>query len=223
MRLLSFFVAAFFVGTISWVVALKYINPSKTYLMSFRKRQAALEQRTFSTHATWLDLDHIPKALQEAIVYAEDSDFYKHHGIVFDKFVLATKMYLHRKKGQKLFGFSTITQQTAKNVFLYPHRTPLRKALEVYFVPLMELVWGKKRILEMYLNIIEFGDGIYGVEAASLHYFKKSCSDLSIKEAYWLASIMSSPRKLAPNRRIINPILRMRADSLSQSPLERHR
>jgi monofunctional biosynthetic peptidoglycan transglycosylase len=84
----------------------------------------------------------------------------------------------------------------------------------------MELIWGKKRILEIYLNIIAFGDGIYGVEAASLYYFKKSYSDLSIKQAYWLASIMSSPRKLAPNRRIINPMLRMRAEFLSQSAFE---
>ena len=157
------------------------------------------------------DFSHI----KEAIVHSEDTFFYDHHGVVWDKLLLAYKIHKNRKNGDKVFGFSSITQQTAKNIFLYPDRTPLRKVLEVYFALLMEAVWGKERILEVYLNTIELGDGIFGVEAAARHYYKKTCNDLSIQESYWLASIMPSPIKLSRNRQIMHPLLKMRADYLT--------
>ena len=140
----------------------------------------------------WVPIEEISTHLQLAVICSEDQNFLKHHG--FDIKAIE-KAYENNKKGKKLKGASTISQQTAKNVFLWPKRSWLRKGLETYFTFLIELIWSKERIIEVYLNSIEMGPGIYGAEAASQYWFKKSASKLSKYEAAAIASILPSPLK----------------------------
>lgn len=140
----------------------------------------------------WVPLEEISPNLQLAVICSEDQNFLKHHG--FDIKAIE-KAYENNKKGKKLKGASTISQQTAKNVFLWPGRSWLRKGLETYFTFLIELIWSKERIIEVYLNSIEMGPGIYGAEAASQYWFKKPASKLSKYEAAAIASILPNPLK----------------------------
>ena len=120
-----------------------------------------------------------------------------HYGVDFKAIEKAQKL---NKKGKKLRGASTISQQTAKNVFLWPSRTWLRKGLEVYFTGLIEIFWGKQRIMEVYLNVIEMGDGVYGAEAAAQKFFSKSAQNLNASEAAAIAAILPGPRKWRPDK-----------------------
>jgi monofunctional biosynthetic peptidoglycan transglycosylase len=138
----------------------------------------------------WVPLEDISTNLQLAVICSEDQNFLKHHG--FDIKAIE-KAYENNKKGKKLKGASTISQQTAKNVFLWPKRSWLRKGLETYFTFLIELIWSKERIMEVYLNSIEMGPGIYGAEAASHYWFHKSASKLTKYEAAAIASVLPSP------------------------------
>lgn len=139
----------------------------------------------------WKPLEEISPHLQLAVVCSEDQNFLLHYG--FD-FKALKKAMVNNEKGRKIRGGSTISQQTAKNVFLWNGRNYIRKALEVYFTLLIETAWDKERIMEVYLNVIEFGDGIYGAEAASQYYFKKPAAKLSREEAAILASLLPNPR-----------------------------
>lgn len=140
----------------------------------------------------WEEINAISTNLQLAVVSSEDQLFTDHYG--FD--IKAIKNAIeHNKNHKRKLGASTISQQTAKNLFLWSGRSWIRKALEVYFTALIELIWSKERIMTVYLNIIEFGSGIYGAEAASLHYFKKSASKLTKNEAALLASVLPNPHK----------------------------
>ncbi len=139
----------------------------------------------------WVDIDEINGNMSMAVIASEDNNFLKHKGI--DMKAIKRAQELNKKRKRKL-GASTITQQTAKNVFLTPSRTYLRKALELYFTGLIEFVWGKERIMEVYLNVIEMGDGIYGVEAASQKYFDKPAAKLTRIEAATIAAILPNPR-----------------------------
>lgn len=139
--------------------------------------------------------DKISNNLKKAILITEDHQFFKHHGIIPYHVKLAFSLYCKRDRSiPPIHGYSTITQQTAKNVFLYPNKTLLRKALEMYYSLLMELIWGKKRILEVYLNVIECGDGIFGVEAASMNFYKKPAILMSKQQSCMLAATLTSPR-----------------------------
>jgi monofunctional biosynthetic peptidoglycan transglycosylase len=211
---LLYFFLFVFVGSLAWVLTYKFINPQKTYLMHLRQTQARKKNKNLLIKQEWTCQDKMSRHLKEAIIFSEDSGFYNHYGVVWDKVYLAYKIHKNRQEGDKVFGFSTITQQTAKNIFLYPDKSLFRKTLEVYFALCMELLWGKERILEVYLNTIELGDGIFGVQAAAEHYYKKNAQELSIKESYWLASIMAKPLKLSRHRHIMNPFLKMRVDCL---------
>ena len=139
----------------------------------------------------WVSLDEISNKLQLAVVCSEDQKFLNHNGFDVEAIEKAIE---HNRKGKRVRGASTISQQTAKNVFLWQGRTWVRKGLEVYFTGLIELIWTKQRIIEVYLNVIEMGDGIYGAEMASKIYFKKSASALTTVEAALLASILPNPR-----------------------------
>ena len=130
-----------------------------------------------------------------AVIASEDNLFTQHNGFSIDDI---KKAYEHNKKGKRVRGGSTISQQTAKNVFLWPKRSWLRKGLEAYFTVLIEFFWPKHRIIEVYLNIIETGNCIYGVEAASREYFKKSASKLTRSEAALIAVCLPNPRKYSP-------------------------
>lgn len=140
----------------------------------------------------WEPLENISPNLQKSVIAAEDGYFLKHHG--FD-FKAMQKAFKSNQKGRKLKGGSTISQQTAKNVFLWQGRSYVRKGLEAYFTVLIELIWGKERIMEVYLNSIEMGEGIYGAEAASQHWYKKEAIYLSAREAAGIAAILPNPRK----------------------------
>lgn len=144
----------------------------------------------------WVSLEEISPKLQLAVVCSEDQNYLKHYGFDFTAIEKAMKA---NEAGKKLRGASTISQQTAKNVFLWSGRSYIRKAFEVYFTLLIELCWSKERIMEVYLNSIEMGNGVYGAEAASLYWFKKSAKKLNKDESAAIASILPNPRKYIAN------------------------
>lgn len=146
----------------------------------------------------WQPLDKISDNMKLAVISSEDQNFPNHFGVDIKEMKRAYEA--SKKKGKKrLRGASTISQQVAKNVFLYPDRSFIRKGLELYYTVLIELFWGKKKILETYLNVAEMGDGIYGIEAASKKYFKKSCSSLTKNEVSAIAAVLPNPRKYSVN------------------------
>ena len=144
----------------------------------------------------WKSMDNISMNLQLAVICSEDQNFITHNG--FDLKAIENAIE-HNKKGKRIRGASTISQQTAKNVFLWPQRSWLRKGLEAYFTFLIELVWSKEHILQVYLNSVEMGNGIYGAEAASQYWFKKPASKLSRQEAAAIAAVLPNPLKYKAN------------------------
>ena len=185
-------VLVFFISSILFVVLYKYVSPPLTPLMVLRLAEQAWKGQPLKMDKRWVSLDHISKNLPLAVIASEDNLFLEHHGFDFESIEKA-KEYNLKKQGKKVRGASTITQQTAKNVFLWPQRSWLRKGLEVYFTVLIELVWGKKRIMEVYLNVIETGKGLYGAEAASRYAFGKPSASLTMGESALLAAILPNP------------------------------
>lgn len=181
----------FFIITISWVILYKWIDPPTTYL---HLTCDCPEGSKF--HKEWIDGDKISLNMKLAVVASEDNNFMKHGGIDWGAVEKAKKYNetIGRKKGRTR-GASTISQQTAKNVFLWPGRNYLRKGLEVYFTYLIEWIWGKDRIMEVYLNVIETGPCKFGVEAAARDFFGKSASALSKEEAALIAGCLPNPVK----------------------------
>lgn len=182
----------FFGISIVLVVLFKWIPVPITPLMVTRAIENKLDGKEAYLNHDWEPLENISPNLQKAVIAAEDGYFLKHHG--FD-FKAMQKAFQSNQKGRKLKGGSTISQQTAKNVFLWQGRSYVRKGLEAYFTVLIELIWGKERIMEVYLNSIEMGEGIYGAEAASQHWYKKEAIYLSAREAAGIAAILPNPRK----------------------------
>jgi len=140
----------------------------------------------------WVPIEEISPNLQKAVIASEDDLFLTHNGFNFDAMYKAFK---NNNKGKKLKGGSTISQQTAKNVFLWQGRSYLRKGLEAYFTVLIEMLWSKERIMEVYLNSIEMADGVYGAQAASQHWYHKDAKDLTKYEAAGIAAILPNPRR----------------------------
>lgn len=180
---------AFFILSILWVLIYKWIDVPGTPLMGIRHFQSENEA---SIKHQWVPLKDISKNLQLAIICSEDQRFIIHNG--FDTEAIQKAISEH-KAGKRLRGASTISQQTAKNVFLWPKRSWIRKGLESYFTFLIETFWSKERILEIYLNSIEMGDEIFGAEAAAKFWFNKSSKDLNAHEAAAIAAILPNPRK----------------------------
>jgi monofunctional glycosyltransferase len=181
----------FFIFSVASVVLFSFIPPPFTPLMIKRLIDQATDgKREMRLYKSWTRLEHISTNLQVAVICGEDQSFLEHQGFDFKAIEKALK---HNKKSKKKRGASTISQQTAKNVFLWPSRSWLRKGFELYFTTLIEACWDKARIFEVYLNVAEWGDGIYGAEAASQHYFKKPASALSREEASLLASVLPGP------------------------------
>lgn len=187
----------FFGSSILVTLLYRFINPPVTPLMMIRVVENISNNKKPSIQKDWLRFSKINNNLKLAVIASEDNNFMTHYGIDFKAIEKAQKL---NKRGKKLRGASTITQQTAKNVFLWPSRTWLRKGLEVYFTGLIEVFWGKKRIMEVYLNVIEMGDGVYGAEAASQKYFNKSAQNLNASEAAAIAAILPGPRKWRPDK-----------------------
>lgn len=196
-KVLKFFGKLFFwsiVLSIGLVVLFKYVPVPATPLMLIRYFENETETNVWKHN--WVSIDKMSKNIQLAVICSEDQKFLEHNGFDIEAI---EKAYEHNKKGKRIKGASTISQQTAKNVFLWPDRSWLRKGLESYFTFLIENIWSKERILEVYLNSIEMGQGVYGVEAASQHWFKKSAANLNAYEAAAIASILPNPRKYRAN------------------------
>jgi len=187
----------FFGTSILFTLLYRFINPPVTPLMLIRAVENLTDGNKPSISKDWVSLSEISPNLTLAVIASEDNNFESHYGVDFKAIEKAKKL---NAKGKKIRGASTITQQTAKNVFLWPARTYIRKGLEVYFTGLIELLWGKKRIMEIYLNVIEMGDGIYGAEAASQKYFHKSAKKLSRAEAASIAAVLPNPRRWRPDK-----------------------
>jgi monofunctional biosynthetic peptidoglycan transglycosylase len=182
----------FFVISILSVFVFKWVPVPSTPLMVTRAIDNKLDGNDMICSHDWVPLEEISTNLQKAVIASEDANFLTHHG--FD-FKAIQKAMESNEKGKKLKGGSTISQQTAKNVFLWQGRSYLRKGLEAYFTVLIELIWGKERIMEVYLNSIEMGNGVYGAEAASKYWYRKSAINLTKKEAAGIAAILPNPRK----------------------------
>lgn len=181
---------AFFLLTAGWVLLYRFVAPPVTPLMLSRHFGAGAPMQR-----EWVGFKVLPPHVPLAVVASEDQRFAQHHG--FD-FVEMRKAIEAHQEGARLRGASTLSQQVAKNAFLWTGRSWVRKGLEVYFTALVEVLWGKERILEVYLNIAEFGDGVYGVQAAARAFFAKDAADLSPEEAALLAAVLPAPRRLSP-------------------------
>ena len=182
----------FFGLSLFFVILFKWVPVPFTPLMAIRAIEHKIDGKKVIFSHDWVPLEEISKNAQRAVIASEDGNFLNHSG--FD-FKAIQKAMENNEKGKKLKGGSTISQQTAKNVFLWQGRSYLRKGLEAYFTVLIEFIWGKERIMEVYLNSIEMGDGIYGIEAASQFWYKKSAADLSKRDAAGIAAILPNPRK----------------------------
>lgn len=197
MRILKKGLIYFLSITILWVLVYRLINPPITLLMIQRCFERKLDGKTLKLKKKWCSYDKLPNNLKQAAIAGEDASFSSHWGFDFNAIQRA---YQKNKQGKKIHGGSTISQQTAKNVFLWPGRSWLRKGFEVYFTILIELLWNKERILEVYLNVIETGDGIYGAEAASQAFFSKSATQLSKREAALLIAVLHNPKRWSPKK-----------------------
>jgi len=176
-----------FIAQLVYLVALKWINPP------FTLTQLSSLISGDGLKRDYVDYDEISYQIKLAVIASEDQIFPDHDG--FDWKNIEKAMKYNKKKPGRIRGASTISQQVAKNVFLWQGRSWLRKGLEVYFTKMIELLWGKRRILEMYLNVIEMGKGIYGVEAASQSYFNKSAKNLNRRQAAMIAACLPNPKK----------------------------
>lgn len=174
------------------VLIFKWVPIPSTPLMAIRAIENKLDGNDMICSHDWVPIAEISTNLQKAVIASEDANFLTHHGFDFKAIEKAMK---NNEKGKKLKGGSTISQQTAKNVFLWQGRSYVRKGLEAYFTVLIELIWGKQRIMEVYLNSIEMGNGVYGAEAASKYWYRKSAVSLTKQEAAGIAAILPNPRK----------------------------
>ena len=191
-RLVRNLVILFFAISIGWVVLARFVPVYVTPLMFIRTVEALAAGEAPRNTKDWVSIDKISHNMVQAVVASEDNLFMQHHGFSVTDIEKAIK---HNKKGKRIRGGSTISQQTAKNVFLWPKRSYLRKGLEAYFTVLIELFWSKERIMEVYLNVIEMGDGVYGVQAAAQTYFNKDALQLTKSQSALIAACLPNPRK----------------------------
>jgi monofunctional glycosyltransferase len=184
-------VLALILVPIIWVLLYRFVPIPGTFLMA----QRAIEGD--DTRRNSVSLNQISPFLVRSVIASEDANFCRHDGFDWRAIQVAMK---NNERGRKLRGGSTISQQTAKNVFLWPQRSYLRKGLEAGFTWLIEIFWPKRRIMEAYLNVAEFGPGVFGAEAGALTHFRKRAKDLTPLEAARLAAILPSPRKWSPTK-----------------------
>ncbi|MBI4061017.1 MAG: monofunctional biosynthetic peptidoglycan transglycosylase [Elusimicrobia bacterium] len=173
--------------------------PATTAYIELRKRQAAAKGRRLDLRWNWVASDKISENLKQAVVTAEDDEFWRHDGVDWS----AVRAAYERdwKEGRLAAGGSTITMQLARNLFLSPSKNPLRKAKEILIARRLERELGKRRILELYLNVAEWGEGVFGCEAAARAYFGKPCADLTPEEAVAMAVVLPNPRRWDPSKR----------------------
>lgn len=181
----------FLILSIGLTIFYRFVPVAYTPLMFWRSIGSVFTEEKFvGMEKKWVPIEQISKSMQQAVIKAEDYKFYQHHGFDFEAIEKAMQ---YNKTHKKKKGASTISQQTAKNVFLWPSRSWLRKGLEAYFTVLIETLWPKERILEVYLNVIEQGKGVYGVEASAQKFFKKPAAKLNSSQAALMAAVLPNP------------------------------
>ncbi|MHC1707960.1 MAG: monofunctional biosynthetic peptidoglycan transglycosylase [Bacteroidales bacterium] len=190
-RIIRWIIILFFGSSILLTILYRFVPPPFTPLMLIRVTEQLTGSDPVRLKKDWVSLDKISNNLEQAVVAAEDNEFMEHYGFDFEAIKKAQE---YNKKHKRTKGASTISQQTAKNVFLWPQRSWVRKGLEVYFTGLIEVFWGKRRIMEVYLNVIEMGKGIYGAEMAARTYFNKPASKLTKAESALIAACLPNPR-----------------------------
>ena len=195
-------VSSFVALSVLLVSILTFAPVVMTPLVVIRAVEAGWAGRPIRFSKDWISIDQMPASLLRSAIASEDFRFNEHSGFDFDAIEKAMKANerVERKGRGRIRGASTISQQTAKNVFLFPSRTWVRKGLEAWMTILIESIWSKRRILEVYLNVVEMGDGIYGVEAASRAYFRKPAKNLTAAESALLIAVLPNPRKLHVDR-----------------------
>jgi monofunctional biosynthetic peptidoglycan transglycosylase len=191
-RALGLAVLVFVAASFGLVLVLRFVPVPCSALMVERWVESWSSDKPYVCLHRWAPLERIAPCMGVAVIAAEDQNFEEHFG--FDWGAIE-KAIAHNEHSRKKRGASTVSQQTAKNLFLWESRSWARKGLEVYFTLLLETTWSKRRILEVYLNIVEFGDGVYGVEAASRKFFGRSAANLNPAQAALLAAVLPSPRR----------------------------
>ena len=192
----AFVYVAYIYLTLPDVRPLRTSNPSATAFMDLREREARAQGKPFVKDQRWVPYGHISPNLKRAVIVTEDAAFWQHGGIDYDQ--LRESMEVDLERGEFARGASTITQQLAKNLYLSPSKNPARKLKELLITRRLEAELSKQRILGLYLNVIEWGDGIWGAEAAARHYFRKSAADLGPAEAALLAGAIANPHAMDP-------------------------
>ena len=195
-KLLLKIIIWFLIISVTSVIIFKWLTIPITPFMIKRCIVQKANDEDVKLTKDWVPIDQISKHLKLAVISCEDQRFHEHNGFDFEAM---KKAMFENEKGKRLRGGSTISQQTAKNVFLLDGRNYIRKAFEAYFTFLIELIWGKERIMECYLNVIEFGNGIYGAEAAAQFYFNKPAVNLTKEQAATLAVLLPNPRVYGKN------------------------
>jgi monofunctional biosynthetic peptidoglycan transglycosylase len=190
--------AAFVVLSMLSVLAVRWINPPVTPLMMIRLAQGAAHRRWVGINQRWVPLDQVSPELLRAVIAAEDAHFFTHWGVDMDALRKARAWNARHQRQGRVRGASTITMQCARNVFLWQGRTYVRKALELWFTALMEAMWSKRRILEVYVNVIEWGSGVYGAQAAAQRYFHVPAARLDARQAALLAAALPDPLRRNP-------------------------
>lgn len=191
-KIIAWIFGLFFGITLLLVVLYKYVPVCITPLMLIRSCEAIANHEKPRIERTWVALEDISPNMVRAVIASEDNLFLEHHGFSWEQMKIARR---EAQQGKRVRGASTISQQTAKNVFLPHHKSYVRKAVEAYLTVLIEWIWGKERIMEVYLNVIETGDGIYGVEAAAQTYFHKPAKRLNAAECARIAACLPNPRR----------------------------
>ena len=191
-KILTNLLLSFLLGSIALVLLFRFVPVPFTPLMLLRHIEAHQQGRHLEIQHEWIPLEDISQNLIAAVLDHEDAKFYDHRGFDWDAISYAYEQ--NQRYGRIVCGGSTISQQTAKNIFTFHSRTYLRKAVEAYFTILIEFLWGKERIMEVYLNMIEMGDGVFGAEAAADYYFSTSAAGINHYDANYIAARLPDPR-----------------------------
>jgi monofunctional biosynthetic peptidoglycan transglycosylase len=192
-RLIAWLLLALLVLSAGSVLVLRWVDPPTSAFMIRERLAAGAPGKPRSVHYRWADWQQISAHAKVAVIAAEDQKFPSHHGFDLESI---NDALADRERGRRVRGASTLSQQVAKNLFLWPGQNWLRKGLEAYFTVLIETLWPKRRILEVYLNVAEFGSGVFGVGAAAEQYFRKQPAHLSAPDAALLAAVLPSPKRM---------------------------
>ncbi|WP_129647596.1 monofunctional biosynthetic peptidoglycan transglycosylase [Peristeroidobacter agariperforans] len=204
LRFIAWLLALLLLFSIGPVVLFRWVDPPTTAFILRERFSAGQPGKPKSVQHRWVDGNQISPHIKVAVIAAEDQKFPEHHGFDLDSINDALE---DRERGRRVRGASTLTQQVAKNLFLWPGQSWIRKGLEAYFTVLIETLWPKRRILEVYVNIAEFGSGVFGVGAASEIFFKKPAARLNAPEAALLAAVLPSPKRMkvrSPSRYVLS-------------------